>query len=110
MSDIKLKPCPFCGREPEISNRAGATSTGEDWFINCRGEGYTFHAHAHTHGESLEQVRDLWNTRSADVDIKFLLDTLGMISVHLSEEKLLSIMEPAPTNISLEYLRNTYVE
>lgn len=58
----ELKDCPFCGREPEQSERAdNNTSTGRAYFIACMCGGYS--ANAHQFGETKEQVTRKWNCR-----------------------------------------------
>jgi len=58
----ELKDCPFCGREPEQSERAdNNTITGRAYFIACMCGGYS--ANAHQFGETKEQVTRKWNCR-----------------------------------------------
>jgi Lar family restriction alleviation protein len=59
-----LRPCPFCGEAPEVSDRASNdTATGHVWFIVCMCGGYS--AHAHQHGDTQESATTAWNRRAA---------------------------------------------
>lgn len=67
---VKLKPCPFCGYDPEISYE------GDDpyflvwaydgyifeWFINCSNENCPVHPGTYGH-EKREKAVTAWNTR-----------------------------------------------
>ena len=61
--DNKLKPCPFCGKAPEESERAdNNTCTGRAYFVACMCGGYS--ANAHQFGETKEEVVSKWNRRA----------------------------------------------
>ena len=61
--DNKLKPCPFCGKAPEESERADKnTCTGRAYFVACMCGGYS--ANAHQFGETKEEVVSKWNRRA----------------------------------------------
>lgn len=57
-----LLPCPFCGRVPEITDRAdNHTETNHIWFIACFCDGAA--ARAHQWGSTRDSVIEKWNTR-----------------------------------------------
>ena len=35
MSEIKLKPCPFCGREADLSNNSVKRGETSLWSVEC---------------------------------------------------------------------------
>ncbi len=60
----KVKPCPFCGGAPQVSDRASNnTPTGHVWFIVCMCGGYS--AHAHQDGDTQDEAIAAWNCRAA---------------------------------------------
>lgn len=64
MKDEKPRPCPFCGRDPEQSDRpSNHTESGRIYFISCRCGGFS--AHAHQHADTPDKVLCLWNGRHA---------------------------------------------
>lgn len=74
MSDpasITLLPCPFCGEEPNITERPNAAyeSTRFSCFISCMCGGYSACAHKFAIGDTPEETRSKaiakWNTRPA---------------------------------------------
>lgn len=61
-NSLTAAPCPFCGREPQRTNRADSnTSTKHIWFIACFCGGYT--ANAHQFGATESEVLAKWNAR-----------------------------------------------
>ncbi|GEM_PF-4123259 len=62
MSD-ELKPCPFCGREPQRRSRpSDVNKSGVAHIIRCFCGGYS--ARAHIHAETEEKALAEWNTRA----------------------------------------------
>ncbi len=66
MSDIKLKPCPFCGREAKLET--GTSCMSENFAYVICGYCHAATASVYNHGEKLEQFYDkaveLWNRRA----------------------------------------------
>lgn len=54
MSDIELKPCPFCGGEAEMLNYSES-----EWLVYCPACGGAVEKWRKTEAEAIEQ----WNTR-----------------------------------------------
>lgn len=67
---ITTEPCPFCGREPEISTRAGGLNDGAAFlaFMFCHCGGYCARAHHFAGGDTPAEARSAvavkWNTRA----------------------------------------------
>ena len=55
MTNVKLKPCPFCGGEAHLTSYGVNPTTYE---IECKGCGCYQHEH-----DSKQNVIDRWNTR-----------------------------------------------
>lgn len=62
----ELKPCPFCGRDPQVMDRACSPDVGHNWiwFASCCCGGYS--ARAHQYGYSIEELASRWNTRPGE--------------------------------------------
>lgn len=73
MSDLKLKPCPFCGsNEIHISVSSGDDDTNVQCF-DCGAEGpsafaYIFYDCADPTAEMVKCAVENWNKRSGDGD------------------------------------------
>ncbi len=67
----ELLPCPFCGRLPTPSVRAGTKAEGAKFrgFVSCFGGGYSSHAWHGGIGDTPEAAESAaiasWNTRHA---------------------------------------------
>lgn len=65
---VELLPCPFCGREPRVSERPDSTFPFV-CFIACNCGGYSACAHKMGSGDSPEaaraEARAAWNARAA---------------------------------------------
>lgn len=72
MSEIKLKPCPFCGSSRVSSRPYGEHEDGELWPVyyihcdNCRCDGPLINTSGHdvTHDAARKASIDLWNWRA----------------------------------------------
>ncbi len=63
MGEDTLKPCPFCGQQPRLTDRASNhTASGWLYIVSCCCGGHK--ANAHQISETFEEVRKRWNTRS----------------------------------------------
>jgi len=73
MSDTKLLPCPWCGRNPSIE-RSGPGNLV--WYIECdRGDGDAEHVITILGGGTRKQAIAAWNTR-VDPQRQALVDAL----------------------------------
>lgn len=66
-----LDSCPFCKREPAITQRAAGDREGFACFIACMCGGYSARAHQYGYGltpeEALSEATTRWNTRALPV-------------------------------------------
>lgn len=73
----EIKPCPFCGGEPQFRSRPQSEDNGLGFiaFISCKCGGYSARAHIFGEGGGLDeataQAISTWNTR-APVKVKQL--------------------------------------
>lgn len=67
--DQPLRPCPFCGRQPNLTSRRQASWETAPWvsFLSCMCGGYSARAHQFATGDSeaetVAEVTAKWNTR-----------------------------------------------
>lgn len=71
MSEITLKPCPFCGGKASFGNRTYSNDPGKIYyFVHCM----NWLCHAHVDGiengyDSQEAAARAWNCRAVDKDL-----------------------------------------
>lgn len=82
----QLLPCPFCGREPKHTTRAGGQVDGYKFvsFLACMCGGYTAHAHhgagADTAEEAARIVAEKWNTRASPPDRDAIIEMCARVA------------------------------
>jgi Lar family restriction alleviation protein len=87
MSEIELKPCPFCGRDAKLCEPA---HIGEHWHVatvecnGCFAQVIAAGNEIKTKEAAIESVIEAWNSRTIDIGklsaIAQRLDTLGKAS------------------------------
>ena len=59
MTDIKLKPCPFCGKKPIMCNNKNGF-----YFVTCPNYGCVIGYNNYLWFETEEKAAAAWNTRA----------------------------------------------
>jgi Lar family restriction alleviation protein len=81
----ELKPCPFCGRSPQMSSRPQTQVEGCKFvtFISCMCNGYSASAHRFGIGEDMESAKTsaitAWNHRHPEpkvLTVEFIADLI----------------------------------
>lgn len=65
----ELKPCPFCGGEPNLYYHDSEIYWTE-WYIDCKACGYRMRNKAVGDKAALLEAKKAWNTRQSDFDWK----------------------------------------
>jgi|GEM_PF-3520010 len=79
--EMKLKPCPFCGKKARLGSLGGDKS---NWLIWCK----CGHAVSETgcgYGDTKEEIIKAWNTRAEDKVKAKMLEALREIDKQLSK-------------------------
>lgn len=61
MSEIKLKPCPFCGSEAEVGY---AINDYNRWGVQCKSCGCVVEVGFGEYDDTLEEAAKAWNRRA----------------------------------------------
>ena len=61
MRNEELKPCPFCGKEPELRTLSGNQSTY--YYIECRNFDCLLYCYTKHKYENYQQAIEAWNRR-----------------------------------------------